>query len=618
MKIINNKHLYAYLFFTVFLALNCVGCGSDDIIEPNSPAKPTDTIIKAPTNPANPTNPTEPEPEPEPTGEELNGVMIYGNPTNEKDFPPANAFDSDSITYFRSNNGPADWLGLDLSERYVITAVGYCPRIDMASPDYPDRLRLAIIEGANNADFSDALPLHIISDVALRKTNLANIRCSRSFRFVRFVFPDAQIGGGKSNYIAELKFYGYKADGNDTRLPQLTNLPTISIRTVNNSPIASKTNWVNGNITVVFADGTKSYSDDIEIRGRGNASWGFPKKPYRFKLANSTNFMELPAKARNWTLINNYGDKTLMRNILAFDFSRRIDMPYTSPAIAVDVVVNSDYKGCYQLCDHIDVRKNRVDIEEMTNADLQGGYFIEIDAYANSEETNNIFTSNNYNLPVTVKYPDTDEITAAQLQYVINHFNAFAQSVAGSQYNDLNTGFRRYLDIDVFARYFLVGEYSGNTDTFWGVNMWKTRFSEKFVCAPVWDFDIAFENDNRTYPVNTRWGNEWMATCAGSSAAGNAKELVRRILTDVNFNNQLRTIWNSYRKSAATKQALLATVDSCANLLNNSQKLNFLRWQIMNQFVHQNPVIHGSYEAEVANVKKFINDRIDWLDNKLK
>jgi hypothetical protein len=98
----------------------------------------------------------------------------------------------------------------------------------------------------------------------------------------------------------------------------------------------------------------------------------------------------LPADAKSWTLINSYGDKTLMRNLLAFDFSRRIEMPYTSPAEAVDVVLNGDYKGCYQLCDHIEVREKRVEIEEMGPNDisgisLTGGYHLEINGILGSD-----------------------------------------------------------------------------------------------------------------------------------------------------------------------------------------------------------------------------------------
>ena len=37
----------------------------------------------------------------------------------------------------------------------------------------------------------------------------------------------------------------------------------------------------------------------------------------------------------------------------------------------------------------------------------------------------------------------------------------------------------------------------------------------------------------------------------------------------------------------------------------------------MNQKVHQNPKIWGGYTAEVENVRRFMKERIKWMDNKL-
>jgi hypothetical protein len=62
---------------------------------------------------------------------------------------------------------------------------------------------------------------------------------------------------------------------------------------------------------------------------------------------------------------------------------------------------------------------------------------------------------------------------------------------------------------------------------------------------------------------------------------------------------------------------MLDYIDEQAQLLNASQRLNFIRWKIMNQYVHQNPRLHGSYEAEVNNVRNYMSNRIEWMDNKL-
>jgi hypothetical protein len=543
----------------------------------------------------------------------LTGAIIYRDHANNREHPVAHAFDGDIHTYFMSYPPFGNWIGMDLREKHIITKVAFCPRIDS---DYRDRLQLGIFEGANREDFSDAIPLFIIPGLTERRLTEQEIRCTRGFRYVRFVFPTEQISG-KSSYMAELQFYGFAGEGDDSHLPQLTNLPTVSIKTDGNEDVVEKEKYLNGVITVVYNDGSAVFSEKTEIRGRGNASWGFPKKPYRIKLNNSTNLMGLPAKGRNWTLINNYGDKTCMRNILAFDYSRRLEMPYTSPAIAVDVVLNGDYKGCYQLCDQIDVRKNRVDIEEMKKEDLTGGYMLEIDAYAEGEPK--MFYSNAYRIPVTIKYPDEEDLTPAQERYIVDYFEKFVTSVAASG-GETRDEFLKYTDIESFLRHFLVGEYSGNTDTYWSVYMTKKRDEDPFRFGPVWDFDLAFENDSRTYPINERAkvSGQWLCLSNESSAAGGTKDVVRKIISNETADDRMKKIYAHYRKNnVISKEILLGVVDSCAQLLEISQDLNFKRWPIMNQLVHQNPVVHGSFAAEVENVKKFVSERIDWMDKKL-
>ena len=169
-----------------------------------------------------------------------------------------------------------------------------------------------------------------------------------------------------------LEFYGEQGTGNDSHLCQLTNLPVVYIHTVNDEIPYDKEHEIDCFISIISHDGQTILSDTATIRERGNASRGFPKKPYRIKFAHKHQVLGSPANAKKWTLINNYGDKTLMRNQLAFELSRRLGMPYTPFCAYVDVVLNGDYKGCYQLCDQIEVRKNRVDITEMKPSDNSG------------------------------------------------------------------------------------------------------------------------------------------------------------------------------------------------------------------------------------------------------
>ena len=508
------------------------------------------------------------------------------------------AFDGDLNTCFASWERSYTWTGLDLGTKHVITKVGWSPRNDGQGEK---RVQLGVFEGANREDFMDAVPLYIIPDKGtIGKMSYATVTCSRGFRYVRYVGPsDARCN------IAELEFYGHEGEGDDSHLYQLTNLPTVTIHTKDGVIPYDKENEIESQITIISDNGTKLLYQPGGIRERGNASRSFPKKPYRIKFDKKQNLLNAPAKAKKWTLINNYGDKTLMRNLLAFELSRLMGMPYTPYGTAVDVMLNGEYKGCYQLCDQIEVNKDRVNITEMEPTDisgsaLTGGYLIEVDAYAYDEVK--WFNSTKGN-PVTIKSPDDDEITDEQFNYIKQYFNT------------MESKWTTYLDLNTFLRHFLVGELSGNTDTYWSVYMYKQRDDDTIHTGPVWDFDLAFENDNRTYPIMNN--SDWIYSSTGS-CAGNMRQFVNNIVkNNAAAKSQLLQIWGEVREAGLTEEYMTAYIDQMEQHLQQSQKLNFLRWPIMSQKVHQNPKIWGSYTAEVQNVRRYMQERIAWMDKKL-
>jgi len=490
------------------------------------------------------------------------------------------------------------WRGLDLGTPHVITIVGWNPMSSTTA-------ELGLFEGANRPDFLDAIPLYIHEGASIaNQMNYARVQCSRGVRYVRYL-KSAIKGEYK---IQALEFYGDAGAGDDSHLYQLTNLPTVVIHTKDNQAPYDKEHEIDCFISIISNNGQTILSDSATIRERGNASRNFPKKPYRIKFDKKHQVLGSPANAKKWTLINNYGDKTLMRNQLAFELSRRFGMPYTPFCAYVDVVLNGDYKGSYQLCDQIEVRKNRVNITGMTPRDnsgeaLTGGYLFEVDAYAGDEPKQAGVFWSNYGTPVTIKSPDEDSITAQQKNYITQRYNA------------MEANWRQHLDLNTFLRHFLVGEVSGNTDTYWSVYMYKHRSNDTLYVGPCWDFDLAFDNDNRTYHVCDRSDYIYRS---GGSTIGYMRTLVDNIvINDAAAKQQLKDLWAQLRRNGFTEESMLDYIDEQAELLAHSQQLNFLRWPILYQQVHQNPRVRGSYQAEVENVRSYIRNRIPWMDRKL-
>lgn len=513
---------------------------------------------------------------------------------------PADAFDGDLSTFYASYERSYTWVGLDLGTRHIIHRAGWSPRNDGVGPN---RLILGVIEGANESDFSDALPLYLIDKAGtIGQISFADIDCSLGFRYVRYVGP----AEARCN-IAELQFFGEEGEGDSTVLYRPTNLPCVVIHTEGQQEPYDKVHYVNCISTVIGTDGSV-LQDTAGLRLRGNASINFPKKPYQLKFVRKHHILGSPAKAKKWTLINNYGDKTLMRNIVAFHVSECSRLTYTPFCEAVDVFVNGEYKGCYQFCDKIEVRKGRIDIAEMDSTDLSGealsgGYMWEIDGYAYNEPQP-YYTPQG--MPINLHDPEDDDILQVQRQYFENYFASLESAVYAS--SDINRTWRSYIDFPSFARYFLTNEVCGNPDVFWSTYMYKQRGDRKAYTGPVWDFDIAFDNDHRIYPISSH-------STFIYGGAYNAEAFAKHILfADTQSREDLLNEWHLMRNHGITVEELLAFVDSVADALNASQRLNFLRWQILSQRVHENPVALGSYTAEVNRLKQFISMRVSQMD----
>lgn len=484
---------------------------------------------------------------------------------------------------------------VDLGTPCVISKIGLALQKEADEPLLP----LGIFEGANQSDFMDALPLLMITDPqdAMAGMVYYDISNSKGFRYVRYVRPS-----GSKSRVSELELYGHPGEGDETHLYQITNLPTVTIHTLEAKEPYDKIDQIPCSISILSTDKPTMLSEPGTIRLRGNASINYPKKPYRVKFDEKQQVLDAPSKAKKWNLINNYGDKTLMRNLLAFGISKKMKMPYTPYGTLVDVILNGEYKGTYQLCDQVQVHKGRIEITEMTPEDnekpaLTGGYHFEVDAYARFE--NSWFKSAD-GKPVTIHTPDEKSITSSQRSYIESYFNT------------MEGHWRQYLDLNTFVRHFLVGEMTGNTDTYYSVHMYKDRGSDVTYVGPVWDFDLAFENDERTYPINEK--TDFIFRNGGSCAAG-MKDFVSSIIDDEDVRQMIKDKWYEARSEGFNEDFMLHLVDSLKYELRIAQKYNFIRWPILNQHIQKVPVIWGSYDEEVENVKRYIKERFVWMDN---
>lgn len=530
---------------------------------------------------------------------------------------PKNAFDGDLTTYVATYERSHTWVGLDLGTPHVITRVGWAGREGTLGQG---RVRLGLFEASNRPDFMDAVPLYLIPEAGRDgQIQYAEVRVSRGFRYVRYCGPE----DSRCN-VAEVLFFGYPGEGDDSRFYQISNLPTLSYHTYSGREPYDKEHELESEMCIIYDQGTRIQEYPVLARERGNGSRDgrFLKRPYRIKFNDGKSHhmlkdspLQSPAKAKKWTLIPNWRDKSLMRNNIAFEMSRRLGLAYTPWIQNVDVIVNGEYKGNYQLCDQVSVDPMRVNITEMEPTDnegaaLGGGYLLEI---TNPGGEPYQFYSKR-GIPVDVKSPDSDAITDAQFAYIQNAFLDMEARLWGQSWTDEYKGYRSRLDLESFLRVLLVGEFTGNTDALWSLYVYKERGDDRFYFGPVWDFDLCMDNDQRVYPACGKTG--WLFNY-GSAVSG-LREFFGRVLADPYASRRLADIWAEMRQSKAfTVRSMTAYVDSLGQVLDESQKLNFTRWDNLDQLLTLQQFAPGSYEGELDIIRNYLQNRIEWIDDKL-
>ena len=202
-------------------------------------------------------------------------------------------------------------------------------------------------------------------------------------------------------------------------------LPVLFIETPDHATIPDKhSDWLAGTqIKLYNPDWTIDYEGMTGIRGRGNSTWGYPKKPYAMKLDSKAEILGMP-KHKRWVLLANWLDRTLLRNHIAFKIATMTDLAYTPRGQFVEVYLNGKHNGCYLLCEHIKVDKNRVNVDELEDDLTDSGYIMELDSYF--DEVNK-FRSAHYDLPYMFK--DPDEVNEAQFAFIENYVNNMEESL---------------------------------------------------------------------------------------------------------------------------------------------------------------------------------------------
>lgn len=358
--------------------------------------------------------------------------------------------------------------------------------------------------------------------------------------------------------------------------------------------------------TFVILDPDKHYSDvddlrgSLQVKGRGNSTWGMPKKPLRLKFDSKSEVLGMPSE-KDWALLANYADKSLLRNSLGMEISRIMGFPWTPRHVPCELYLNGIYQGVYDFFEHKETGKNKV------NIDTDKDYYLEIEQ--NFDEANYFTTS--YDVPIQFK--DPDKPGAERIEFVKNYFKDFEDVLRSDDFADKDKGYQAYIDVDSWIDNFIVQELAKNIDG----NVRKSSFlvlkdGGKLEFYHQWDFDLAFGNADY-FPDGNNGPTGWYVKNRDTNGQV-GKGWYNRLFQDRAFVEKVKKRWKELYPELSE---LDEYIDKAAAELGEAPDRNFEKWKILGIYVWPNVKVTGSYKEEIKYLKSFYMDRLAWMNKEI-
>lgn len=252
------------------------------------------------------------------------------------------------------------------------------------------------------------------------------------------------------------------------------------------------------------------YNGLVGIKGRGNTTWGRPKRPYSLDLVdeagenNPAALLGMPSDDE-WILVAYWNDRSYMRIPLAYYLGSRMEgLAYSPRTRYIELYINGEYRGVYTLTEKIKRGKDRLDISKLTAdvADqklprITGGYILEVIPHdrVKEKERNTEFKTAKRGITFVFKYPKPKNATDTQVKWIKSYLDEFENVLYGNNYQDPINGYQKYINEDSFIDWTILHELSKGVDNLFHCSVFvhKDRNGKLNMSAP-WDFDISFGN----------------------------------------------------------------------------------------------------------------------------
>jgi hypothetical protein len=372
-------------------------------------------------------------------------------------------------------------------------------------------------------------------------------------------------------------------------------LPIVYINTVDTVPILDKVTPIDATMYVdsQFDDDFDDLASEddpaiLTIRGRGNASWNWPKKPYKLKFKKRTSLLGLPANKHFSLLALNQGYTDWHAYMAGLQLGEIIGFDWTPHMVPVELVLNNSYEGLYFLVENVKVDENRLNIfeqpDECEDPELiPYGWLVEFDNYA---EENQIILQETPSQRLRITYKSPEVLSDMQREWLTNEFNTIDSLLY--QNDKTNEEWLDYVDLTSFVKYFIVSEVLHNTDAYNGSFYLHKDLDSKWTAAPLWDMMVEAKSNYVLYEHYSYQRVHWMGEMAKYAS----------------FTEEFNRLWDDFYPDKL--EAIYGYLDEVTRKCTEAYEANRQRWPEISS--------KSGADSKGTYVKNHIRNNAAWID----
>jgi len=319
-----------------------------------------------------------------------------------------------------------------------------------------------------------------------------------------------------------------------------------------------------GNSMFIMSNSKKEKYDEVMIKGRGNYTWTLDKKPYQIAFEEKISILGLP-ESKKFILLANAADDSLLKNDFSYNVAKNMNLNYSFTGKYVDLYIDKNYIGNYYVTPKISISKSVVNLKD------KKAILVELDnAYYDQEDEKDVFVSNIFKDHLVLKDSDSKSVYE-DLEVFKNKYNQMELAIYNNDYDELSN----IIDIDSFAKYYIISEFAENSDALRSsLFFYMDGYNDKIHIGPLWDCDIG-------YGLKSEYANTMFMPIKEHQFPNEKgiSTLFYELLQIDEFNNKVINIWNDTGKDVYKKE--ISKLTNKINYLYDSGTYNNDYWDRM-------------------------------------